>query len=830
MQVKGNGSKYQIITLLGKGGYAAVYLVRDNEDHQLYALKVVRKAGNPKLNNLLEYLRIMKEGCYQMKADSDCVVKLYSTFDTVRNFYIAMEYVPGGTLRSLLSYVGFLEEDVAVYYSAQIVRILETLHANGIVHRDLKPENLLIDKKGHLKLTDFGLSCEIMKLPNLDHLQFSMVGTPDYVAPEVALLEGHSFAADWWALGIIIFELLTGCPPFNDRTVQTILNNAVRAQIPWPEEIEISVNAQAVVSKLLHPSPRHRLGAQGAEEVKRESFFTGIDWTTLRKQPSPHFIPQLDTSHDTKYFQCQTETKPKAHKFLQREGSNELPLNLLLNQVNSPEVSQRRAIAYKLRQNMFISAGSKKEYLERARSFTSPVRFTQSSYAHIQSSRHLTPPATPETCKTEEVNNSSEQQSTHSSKSKSKSSGSNTTSSISPSDQESDSDVDSDRSITPNDDDALTDKDVSFVLYIQMEYYPALTMREWLDSPTRIVEMDLVYNYLTQLLRGLAFLHKHGIIHRDIKPSNIFVDDDVIKIGDFGLATTISLRPNPQHSQELKNLAPFCSDPKINILTMGVGTTLYAPLEQLSGASYDQKADIFSLGVIFVEMLCPSFSSQLEKHTTLLRVRQGVLPFSIDPISFEASLSKRMLAKSSSHRPAADELLETIQRRKLGGQGQLELQVSKSIDFSFLGERRNTVSSPPLHRQCSVPIQGFGEDIPTSMTEIFPEERFFCNLTTSHSLDSGLSRYRFSSMSGSSEKNLMANIAELIRSRDHEIVQLKQRVKEKDIKIKTLEKKQRRLRRRFKRYKKKNKHFKSRRHDKSHAQTHGNAPPRENVT
>ena len=181
------------------------------------------------------------------------------------------------------------------------------------------------------------------------------------------------------------------------------------------------------------------------------------------------------------------------------------------------------------------------------------------------------------------------------------------------------------------------------------------------------------------------------------------------------------------------------------------------------------------------------------------------------------------------------------------------------------------------------------------MTEIFPEERFFCNLTTSHSLDSGLSRYRFSSMSGSSEKvpflpawklqarnhwmlamgelrtnnfkahthththkenptcthcstlpllwrfschgsllkdkqNLMANIAELIRSRDHEIVQLKQRVKEKDIKIKTLEKKQRRLRRRFKRYKKKNKHFKSRRHDKSHAQTHGNAPPRKNVT
>ncbi|GKA54191.1 probable serine/threonine protein kinase IREH1 isoform X1 [Tanacetum coccineum] len=240
------------------------------------------------------------------------VVRFFYSFTCRENLYLVMEYLNGGDLYSLLRNLGCLDEDIARIYIAEVVLALEYLHSLRIVHRDLKPDNLVIAHDGHIKLTDFGLS-KVGLINSTDDLSGpavsgtsllgdnesqslsesqeerrknrSAVGTPDYLAPEILLGTGHGTSADWWSVGVILFELIVGIPPFNAEHPQMIFDNILNRNIPWPAvPEEMSHGAQDLIDQLLTEDPNQRLGARGATEVKQHPYFRDINWDTLARQ------------------------------------------------------------------------------------------------------------------------------------------------------------------------------------------------------------------------------------------------------------------------------------------------------------------------------------------------------------------------------------------------------------------------------------------------------------------------------------------------------------------------------------------------------------------
>lgn len=215
-----------------------------------------------------------------------------------------MEYLPGGDLYSLLQKVGTIDEDNAKIYILQIVHALGYLHSQGIIHRDLKPDNILISKEGDLRLTDFGLS--YVGLFNRNSISNSttvvksesIVGTPDYTAPEIIMGLPHSFSVDFWSLGVILYEFLTGVPPFHGADEGETHQLILRGRIEYHEEDDVSDTAKDLISKLLVLQPNNRLGVNGIGEITGHPWFSGIDLSTA----TPPFIPELNNELDTDYF------------------------------------------------------------------------------------------------------------------------------------------------------------------------------------------------------------------------------------------------------------------------------------------------------------------------------------------------------------------------------------------------------------------------------------------------------------------------------------------------------------------------------------------------
>ncbi|KAL3640836.1 hypothetical protein CASFOL_015804 [Castilleja foliolosa] len=313
---------FDIIKPISRGAYGKVFLARKRITGDLFAIKVLKKLDMLRKNDID---RILAERNILITVRNPFVVRFFYSFTSTDNLYLVMEYLNGGDLYSLLKKVGCLEEAVARTYIAELVLALEYLHSLGIVHRDLKPDNILIAHDGHIKLTDFGLSkiglmnCTT-ELPtqeadknfvldthgplNTDKLDGhqSAVGTPDYLAPEILLGTEHGYAADWWSVGIILFEFITGIPPFNAAHPENIFDNILNRKIPWPSvPDEMSCDAQDLIDRLLVHNPDERLGARGASEVKAHPFFSGVDWDNLTLQKAA-FVPQPERMDDTSYF------------------------------------------------------------------------------------------------------------------------------------------------------------------------------------------------------------------------------------------------------------------------------------------------------------------------------------------------------------------------------------------------------------------------------------------------------------------------------------------------------------------------------------------------
>ncbi|TDH68557.1 hypothetical protein CCR75_000294 [Bremia lactucae] len=327
---------FQIVKPISKGAFGKVYLARKKTTGDQYAIKVLAKQH---LVRKKQIQQIETERNILASVVSPFVVKLFWTFQTKRNLFLVMEYLPGGDFMSLLECIVQLEEQVACVYIAEIAIALNHLHAKGCIHRDLKPDNILLSSTGHVKLTDFGLSKEavtisdtdsepddismsqdadllaatlLRELPHHDQPRRSVsikkksafntygrCGTPDYLAPEIILGLPHGPPVDYWALGIILYEMLVGFPPFNDDTVDAIFHNIIERQILWPDgEKCLSPEAMDLIDRLLDPNVATRMSWEG---IQFHPFFKGINWETILESIPP-FVPTLEGPNDTSYF------------------------------------------------------------------------------------------------------------------------------------------------------------------------------------------------------------------------------------------------------------------------------------------------------------------------------------------------------------------------------------------------------------------------------------------------------------------------------------------------------------------------------------------------
>ncbi|XP_075514456.1 putative serine/threonine protein kinase IREH1 [Primulina tabacum] len=343
---------FEIIKPISRGAFGRVFLAKKRTTGDFFAIKVLKKADMIRKNAVES---ILAERDILISVRNPFVVRFFYSFTCRENLYLVMEYLNGGDLYSLLRNLGCLDEDVARIYIAEVVLALEYLHSLRVVHRDLKPDNLLIAHDGHIKLTDFGLSKvglinstddlsapAVSGTPSMEedepplsaseHQQErrkkrSAVGTPDYLAPEILLGTGHGFTADWWSVGVILFELIVGIPPFNAEHPQKIFDNILNRKIPWPRvPDEMSLDAYDLIDGFLTEDPDQRLGAGGASEVKQHPFFRDINWDTLARQKAA-FVPSSDGATDTSYFTSRYSWNPSdehvyAHSELEYSSDN----------------------------------------------------------------------------------------------------------------------------------------------------------------------------------------------------------------------------------------------------------------------------------------------------------------------------------------------------------------------------------------------------------------------------------------------------------------------------------------------------------------------------
>jgi len=292
-------SDFEVLETLGTGTFGRVLLVRLRESvpvrHQrVFAMKVLRKS---EIIRLRQVEHVNAERYILSRLRHPFIVDLYGTFQDPLNIYMLLSYVPGGELFTHLRRARRFTPDVTRFYLATIILALRYLHSFNIIYRDLKPENLLLDSRGYLRLTDFGFAKVV------DDRTWTLCGTPEYLAPEIIQNQGHGKAADWWACGILCYEMLVGHPPFYDETAYGIYEKVVVGRISWPRDIDAL--SRDLIRGFLHPDRSKRLGnlIGGSQDVLEHAWFRGVDWDALERcEIGAPIIPHVSSSDDTRHF------------------------------------------------------------------------------------------------------------------------------------------------------------------------------------------------------------------------------------------------------------------------------------------------------------------------------------------------------------------------------------------------------------------------------------------------------------------------------------------------------------------------------------------------
>lgn len=267
-------------------------------------MKVLKKANIVQKAKTTEHIKTERQVLESIR-QLPFLVKLYYAFQTDAKLHLILEYIRGGELFTHLFKRERFNENEVRFYTAEITLALEHLHQLGIIYRDIKLENILLDQDGHICLCDFGLSKEF-HVSNNEKRTYSFCGTIEYMAPELIQGEqGHGFAVDWWSLGVLTYELLTGASPFTvegEKNIPADISKRIlKTQPPMPRFF--SKNTKDFVLKLLVKQANKRLGSNGAVEVKSHSFFESIVWSDiLNKKVKAPFKPSICSELDTTNF------------------------------------------------------------------------------------------------------------------------------------------------------------------------------------------------------------------------------------------------------------------------------------------------------------------------------------------------------------------------------------------------------------------------------------------------------------------------------------------------------------------------------------------------
>ncbi|XP_048468976.1 ribosomal protein S6 kinase 2 alpha-like isoform X3 [Rhincodon typus] len=553
---KADPSHFELLKVLGQGSFGKVFLVRKIKAPdlgQLYAMKVLKKATL----KVRDRVRTKLERDILVDVNHPFIVKLHYAFQTEGKLYLILDFLRGGDLFTRLSKeVMFTEEDVKIYL-AELALALDHLHGFGIIYRDLKPENILLDEEGHIKLTDFGLSKEAV-----DHEKkaYSFCGTVEYMAPEVVNRRGHTHSADWWSYGVLMFEMLTGSLPFQGKDRKETMTLILKAKLGMPQFL--SPEAQSLLRALFKRNPANRLGAgvDGVEEIKRQPFFTNIDWNKLyRRELKPPFKPAVARPDDTFYFDPEfTERTPKdspgvppsasAHKLFRgfsfvatgieeeevKDEHSKLVIHPVLQQLHGNNMNFTDG--YELKEDIGVGSYSVcKRCIHKTTNMEYAVKIIQKSKRDPS----------------EEV------------------------------------EILLRYGQHPN---IITLKDVyndSKYIYLVTELMRGGELLDKILQQKGFSERE-ASALLHTITKTVEYLHSQGVVHRDLKPSNIlYVDEssnpESIRICDFGFAK--QLRADN------------------GLLMTPCYTANFVAPEVLKRQGYDEGCDIWSLGVLLYTML-----------------------------------------------------------------------------------------------------------------------------------------------------------------------------------------------------------------------------------
>lgn len=316
---------FELLQVIGKGSFGKVMQVRKKDTGRIYAMKTIRKAH---IVSRSEVTHTLAERTVLGQVNNPFIVPLKFSFQNSEKLYLVLSCINGGELFHHLQKEGRFSEERSRLYAAELLCALEHLHAYDVIYRDLKPENILLDYTGHIALCDFGL-CKL----NMGESEKTntFCGTPEYLSPELLLGQGYTKSVDWWTLGVLIYEMLSGLPPYYDENVHEMYRKILYNPLRFGPEIK--TQARSLLTGLLTRYPMYRLGANGAEEIKQHAFFNQIDWQRLMlKQYTPLFKPNVVSSDDTSNFDS--------------EFTSEAPMDSVVEDSHLSETVQQQFIGF----------------------------------------------------------------------------------------------------------------------------------------------------------------------------------------------------------------------------------------------------------------------------------------------------------------------------------------------------------------------------------------------------------------------------------------------------------------------------------------------------
>ncbi|KAJ3259764.1 hypothetical protein HK104_006904, partial [Borealophlyctis nickersoniae] len=285
---------FNLLRCVGKGAFGKVRIVEKRDTKQLYALKYINKLQCIKMRAIQN---IFRERAILEEIEHPFLVNLRFAFQDDQNMFMVTDLMMGGDLRYHLDRIGGFEEEAVKFFATELVLALEYMHSHSIVHRDLKPDNVLLDRDGHVHITDFNIAVHFDK-----RVLTSQSGTLAYMAPEVFAGRGYTWTVDWWSLGVVLYECIWGRRPFRSGGANdTLVANIMNADIPYPpvnllthKYIGLSRECVNFVNSLLQRDLAKRIGcgSRGTKDIKEHAWFSGVDWDgVMRKESTPIFVP-----------------------------------------------------------------------------------------------------------------------------------------------------------------------------------------------------------------------------------------------------------------------------------------------------------------------------------------------------------------------------------------------------------------------------------------------------------------------------------------------------------------------------------------------------------